>query len=91
MERLAGLTEMFPESVLSVTTQALQLSYWLVRRGTWVVATTAALAFLPAIIEQQRVEAEDFEAARKKQVCVCVWVGVCVCVCAYISLSVVHC
>ena len=69
MERVVGLTEMVPDSVLSTTTRALQLSYWLVRRGAWVVATTAALAFLPAIIEQQRLEAEEFEIARKKQVC----------------------
>ena len=66
-ERLVGLTEMVPESVFSAATGALKLSYWLVRRGAWVVATTAALAFLPALIEQQRVEAEEFEIVRKKQ------------------------
>eukprot|EP00731_Ephydatia_muelleri_P028850 Em0020g494a len=58
---------MVPESVLSATTGAVKLSYWLVRRGAWVVATTAALAFLPALIEQQRLEAEEFDLARKKQ------------------------
>ncbi|KAL5473666.1 hypothetical protein EMCRGX_G028176 [Ephydatia muelleri] len=67
VERLVGLTEMVPESVLSATTGAVKLSYWLVRRGAWVVATTAALAFLPALIEQQRLEAEEFDLARKKQ------------------------
>ncbi len=67
-ERLIGLTEMVPGRVWSVAARTLSFSYWFVRRGAWVLGTSAALLILPVFIEQQRVEFEEMQNMQKKQV-----------------------
>ena len=72
MERLVGLTEMFPEGFTDGCVSAAKNSVsgvkWLYsasRNLTWVVFSTASILFLPVIIETQLLEIE--EAAKQQQ------------------------
>ena len=72
MERLVGLTEMFPDGFTDGCVSAAKNSVsgvkWLYsasRSLTWVVFSTASILFLPVIIETQLLEIE--EAAKQQQ------------------------
>ncbi|CAH8545830.1 unnamed protein product [Schistosoma turkestanicum] len=73
IERLIGLTEMFPESVrrsaslaFSATSKGIVSAYAISRSLTWFVASTATVCFLPLILELERVQTEEQEAAQQR-------------------------
>ena len=75
LERLAGLTEMFPpvltKTVSMLGTGSLSGVKWTYSKGrniTWVVLSTAALLFLPVMIESERVGFEEMEKAKRQQI-----------------------
>ena len=72
MERLIGLTEMFPDGftdgAVGLAKNSASGVKWLYdssRSLTWVVFSTASILFLPVIIETQLLEIE--EAAKQQQ------------------------
>ena len=75
LERLVGLTEMFPsgltEGVCSLSSNSVSGTKWVYSKGRnimWVIFSTAALLFLPVMIESERVGFEEMEKARKQQI-----------------------
>ncbi|CAL8072513.1 unnamed protein product [Calicophoron daubneyi] len=73
LERLIGLTEMFPESVrrrVSSTfyfiISGVKSSYGISRSVSWFLASTATLCFLPLFLELERVQTEEQEAVHQR-------------------------
>ncbi|THD18487.1 Translocase of outer mitochondrial membrane 22 [Fasciola hepatica] len=73
VERLMGLTEMFPESVrrtfssaASMTFSGIKSTYSLSRSVSWFLASTATLCFLPLFLELERVQTEEQEAVHQR-------------------------
>ncbi|CAH8581808.1 unnamed protein product [Heterobilharzia americana] len=73
MERILGLTEMFPETVrhgfsalFNVASGGIESAYSISRSVTWFVASTATLCFLPLILELERVQNEEQEAVQQR-------------------------
>ncbi|VDP28297.1 unnamed protein product [Echinostoma caproni] len=73
VERLIGLTEMFPESVrrtfssaAKVTFSGIKSTYSLSRSVSWFLASTATLCFLPLFLELERVQTEEQEAVHQR-------------------------
>ena len=74
-ERLIGLTEMFPNSIRSVTGRAVGFSVdatkWLYSTGRvvmWVVASSAVLLALPVMFETERAQVEEQQMQQQRQV-----------------------
>jgi len=74
IERLVGLTEMFPESLTSGTVSLIKGSFSMTksaysfgRSAAWVVFTTATILFLPVMLETERLGLEDQQKAHKSQ------------------------
>jgi len=75
MERLVGLTEMFPEGMTSGTVSLAKGSVsgakWLYgasRNLTWIVFSTASVLFLPVMIETQLLEIEEAQKQQQRQI-----------------------
>ena len=75
LERLVGLTEMFPsgltEGVCSLSNNSVSGAKWVYSKGRnvmWIIFSTGALLFLPVMIESERVGFEEMEKARKQQI-----------------------
>ena len=75
VERLVGLTEMFPDFVRSGTVGlvngSVSLSKWsysMSRTVSWIVFSSAALLFMPVMIETERLQIQDQQKAQKSQI-----------------------
>lgn len=74
VERLVGLTEMFPQSLTSGSVNLVkgcismsQNTYNFARAASWVVFTSATILFLPIMIETERLGIEDQQKQHKSQ------------------------
>lgn len=77
MERLVGLTEMFPESVRSGTIATargvLNGAKWLYGvsgKTVWILSTSFVILALPVIFEVERVQTEEAQLQQQRQVSV---------------------
>jgi mitochondrial import receptor subunit TOM22 len=75
VERLIGLTEMFPERLRNVVAGLAGASWysskWLFnagRVGLWVVASSAAILALPVMFENERTQMEEQQIQQQRQV-----------------------
>jgi len=73
-ERLLGLTEMLPESMLKVSSNVLSFTWtsgkWLLhigRVGLWVVASSATILALPVMFESERTQIEEQQLNQQRQ------------------------
>ncbi|XP_050530593.1 mitochondrial import receptor subunit TOM22 homolog [Daktulosphaira vitifoliae] len=74
VERLWGLTEMFPQTlrnhtsnVIGLTRQFITKTYSLSCTTTWCISTTAALLLMPVLFETERVQVEEAQKNHSKQ------------------------
>lgn len=74
-ERLVGLTEMFPEGLTSTlaatangTVSSVKWLYGASRSVTWVVCSSAAIMFLPIMIETERMGIEEAQKMQQRQI-----------------------
>ena len=74
MERIWGLTEMFPEraqrttaTLTKYTTNALKVSWKFTRSSLWILSTSFAVGVLPLIVVQQRIAFEEMMNEQRKQ------------------------
>jgi len=73
-ERLLGLTEMLPESMRKISSNAM---YWtwtsgkfllnIGRVGLWVVASSATILALPVMFESERTQIEEQQLSQQRQ------------------------
>lgn len=75
IERLVGLTEMFPEGLTSTlsatangTVSSIKWLYGASRNVTWVVCSSAAIMFLPIMIETERLGIEEAQKMQQRQI-----------------------
>jgi len=73
-ERLLGLTEMFPDFMTRGTVGLVkgslgftQSCYAMGRTASWIVFSSAALLFMPIMIETERLQLQDQQKAQKNQ------------------------
>jgi len=74
VERLIGLTEMFPPGLITGikdlstgSVGAVKWTYSKSRNLTWIVFSSAAILFLPAMLESERAAIEEQDKMRKQQ------------------------
>jgi len=74
MERLVGLTEMFPESLrngvgktLDFSVNSIKKLYGVSRTMTWVFFSTATLLMAPALFELERHQMEEMTKMQQRQ------------------------
>jgi len=75
LERLIGLTEMFPERLRTVVSHVGSASWegskWLYhvgRIGVWVIASSATILALPVMFESERNQMEEQQIQQQRQV-----------------------
>lgn len=75
MERLIGLTEMFPETFRNVTWSIASNSvnfakhfYEFSRSAVWIVATSAIILAAPTVIENEITQIEELNRQQQRQV-----------------------
>jgi len=75
VERLVGLTEMFPQFVRTGTVSLVKNSWslslaslGLAKAATWVVFSTATILFMPVMIESERLQLQDAQKAQKNSI-----------------------
>jgi len=75
LERLVGLTEMFPEGLTHVAdasasglVSSLKWAYHASRTVTWIVCTSASIMFLPIMIETERMGIEEAQKQQQRQI-----------------------
>lgn len=73
MERLIGLTEMFPEwlrdgftTVVSKSASAVKNTYSFSRGAVWFIASTATICLFPLLLEVERAQMEEQEATEHR-------------------------
>ena len=73
-ERLLGLTEMFPDFMRTGTVSLVKGSvgltkscYAMGRTASWIIFSSAALLFMPIMIETERLQIQDQQKAQKNQ------------------------
>ena len=74
VERLVGLTKMFPESIRSGTVSlfksswsATQYFYGFSRSAGWIFFSTASILFMPVMIQTERLSIMDQQMQQKTQ------------------------
>ncbi|CAG7831557.1 unnamed protein product [Allacma fusca] len=74
LERLLGLSEMFPEPVrntvgttVRVTGKAAKKAYELSRSITWIVFASSTLMFAPVLFEMERHQMEEMQKQQQRQ------------------------
>lgn len=79
VERLVGLTEMFPESVRSGTiatargvVSGAKWLYSVSGKTVWILSTSFVILALPVIFEVERVQTEEAQLQQQRQVSVCI-------------------
>lgn len=75
LERLIGLTEMFPESVRNATAnifectvKGIQGLYQATCIASWVVFTSSIVLFAPVVFETERAQMDEMQKTQAKQV-----------------------
>ncbi|XP_035213252.1 mitochondrial import receptor subunit TOM22 homolog [Stegodyphus dumicola] len=75
MERLWGLTEMFPESLRNFTSSAVSKSvsgakciYEYSRSAVWIICSSTAILVAPVVIEFERMQLEDMQRQQQRQI-----------------------
>ncbi|KER29010.1 hypothetical protein T265_04301 [Opisthorchis viverrini] len=75
IERLVGLTEMFPKplrdgvySLSCLAVSGIHSAFNLSKSVSWFFATTATVCFLPLFLELERVQTEEQEAAHQRTI-----------------------
>merc|ERR1712039_151883 len=75
MERILGLTEMFPESVqarasalVSGSVSGVRWLYSMSRSASWIIFSSSAILFMPAMIQAERVGLEEMQKRQQRQV-----------------------
>ena len=75
MERVLGLSEMFPpgltKSLSTLGCKSVDGTKWVYSTGrnlTWMLFSTAAILFLPAMLESERVGFEEMEKVKRQQI-----------------------
>ena len=75
VERLMGLTEMFPDGLTNMVCSStsgmisgLQWAYGATRTLTWVVCSSATIMFLPIMIETERMGIEEAQKQQQRQI-----------------------
>ncbi|XP_071128891.1 mitochondrial import receptor subunit TOM22 homolog [Mytilus edulis] len=75
VERLVGLTEMFPEGLRNFCSQAVSLSgkytvqgYGLTRNLLWVATSAATLLVLPVVFEKERAQHQEQQRQQERQI-----------------------
>ncbi|VDM02261.1 unnamed protein product [Schistocephalus solidus] len=73
VERLIGLTEMFPESFrngvcssVSAALTRIKGTYSMGRGLLWFIASTSTICFLPLLLELERIQVEEQEAVEQR-------------------------
>ncbi|KAF8564314.1 hypothetical protein P879_08501 [Paragonimus westermani] len=73
VERLIGLTEMFPESfrngcssALKIALSGISTTFDLSKNVSWFLASTATICFLPLFLELERAQTEEQEAVHQR-------------------------
>jgi import receptor subunit TOM22 len=76
VERLIGLSEMFPERLQKVFSGAVSLTwsgskraYSYGRVAVWVLASSFAILALPVLFESERAQMEEQQIQQQRQVC----------------------
>lgn len=76
VERLIGLTEMFPDSVRnavcsagSFSWKAMQWSFSFSKSAMWVAVSAGTILVLPVMFENERAQMLDQQKQQEKQVC----------------------
>uniref|UniRef100_A0A8R1HLF8 Mitochondrial import receptor subunit TOM22 homolog n=1 Tax=Caenorhabditis japonica TaxID=281687 RepID=A0A8R1HLF8_CAEJA len=74
LERIEGLTEMFPDAIQSAAVSTANWSVWGIKglfnatkSTVWLISTTSLIAFLPYIIEKERSDLEKTQVAQQRQ------------------------
>ena len=74
VERLWGLTEMFPEKLRTATSTTADYTVWaakgsfkLTRNFTWMVGTTALIMLFPILFEKERLDMEQVQLNQQRQ------------------------
>lgn len=75
IERLIGLTEMFPESIRNATANAfdctvkgIQGLYKVTCIASWVFFTSSVILFAPVVFETERAQMDEMQKTQQKQV-----------------------
>merc|ERR1712063_131162 len=75
LERLIGLSEMFPASVQNLTSKlvfgsvsSIKGLYSFARSASWVVFSTSAILFAPIIFEVERAQMEEMQKQQQRQI-----------------------
>ena len=75
MERIQGLSEMFPEGLrwacsktASLTCNATKTGWWLVRNALWIASSSAVILALPVLFESERAQQQEEQLQQQRQV-----------------------
>ena len=75
MERILGLTEMFPESVqarasalVSKSVSGVGWLYSMSRNISWFIFSSSAILFMPAMIQTERMSLEEMQKHQQRQI-----------------------
>lgn len=75
MERLVGLTEMFPDSIrniiLSTGNGLIGSAKWTLKNGrsfAWVITSSSMIALMPVILERERHQLQQEQLAQQRQI-----------------------
>jgi len=75
VERIAGLTEMFPDRLRNLVSGVAGATWsgskWLFTAGrvaVWVVASSAAILAMPVMFENERTQMEEHQLQQQRQV-----------------------
>ena len=76
MERIAALSEMFPDGLRNAVGTACKSSmkgakavYKFTRSALWIVGTSVVILALPVVFEVERVQTEEAQLMQQRQVC----------------------
>jgi len=75
VERIVGLTEMFPESVRWATCKVTggliclsKQSCWLLRNALWIASSSAVILALPVVFEHERAQQHEEQLQQQRQI-----------------------
>lgn len=75
LERLQGLSEMFPDGLRwachkagSLTCNATVTGWWLLRNALWIASSSAVILALPVIFESERAQQQEEQLQQQRQI-----------------------